>query len=1319
MTDIKVIFDSGPNIQLDSITPEEREVIFDQIGKDNKEIPRSVIDGFHELQQTSNRETLQKNRPEIKELLLRKIIKLSRNGNRLNTIVIPVIPSLSKKVTFETKKKNRRDSPPDKSIRVNFDENILAVTADGLDYIVPPGEELNVIGLIINPFCQKPKTLGRDNLRNLFPKTTDMPSVGNKLLIGRYQFPDAARACDGYFDSANYDITIAAEINSEPFKITFELIKGEKINDTLIVIFDYLIDIITYYHGADAAYYIHRQLAAAVQSSGNIFANQKLSKLFDVKSYNYAVAATDKPAREKIMDILEGVHFGRFDTTYGLSVIADMSMRGFSDIYQHSLVNGPEAKSTTDLITLFREQQARRAFQRDNYNTAVALRTNLNTRLQIVEKVLGAKRLVAIEKQLVANPLLAVSDGILKLLKPAEQKLVSMEYKRREDYFTAVINNKCPHVKLYKSLRRSRADLDTKRFYKDLTGFFKNPSDAKMISCNNCGFDIICPHIRDLTVLELGNKSHAEIKSKLTKYIDTAMVKNQFHCKICGEMISSLEAFGDATTIQVRNNMDEELSQFIWGEVAINTKYLKFDSVVNITKLISAARDAIYPFVFDIEKQIQKSKTSRVDETKAKKRLYSTIYAFAYFIHLIMSNIRKGSVSFKNFVTKSAKNTIVDMIKHSLDLIVLSRNVIIREIPGMSRDVIKNTLVEAYKTIQSKGSHTIVRSSDAEEILTTLVLDPAYRYYYQVNLLDEVSGSRGRKVPHGAFDIVDQLDKIMGPVAKLEKAEDIFANAKVPKFTGWRRELFDSLEKMSGGAVFAEGSGKKSPAVNVFHAAHPGYIAASFEMFAERVSSRSYAEALYVNSGVISSDPAAAVESSITEIHEKQMMKFEEVRGRETLLLEYKAFLGAQNYTVFPVNYSMQWSKPTTAYSRSFDESGIPHKWDIYVAETTVGGKTTKREFKIGDIVKSLADGKKFENGFTTRKCSTCGATKGTVDKLSESKIMVSILDIQNMDHFFKFYEYRCPADGLHVFEKSVCTKCGISRNHAEKPLDSAEYYRKYKKKYETDMSDGVAPQVTKTEKKVAKPSEGAKFAKEYASWAFNFNNVLSLSDKLDISAHLLSSLGAGENQLYEDVQSGTFIPTEEDSPNTTRIFVLDGHVKNLITAYNQLKYFHRAVKPAFDFVKIMDASGISKHKFAEVSKKLPDIFDNYNERFTYFQRNKKPREIASFCIQSFCEKCLKIWEDPTKETKRMRVDFVTFIVKKILRAEELLTKAGAFNWSILYGDKEKETSSKSSFVIEEEPKPEDEGGTGEPFSNDAFDMTDDFDNDDNINNTG
>jgi hypothetical protein len=253
--------------------------------------------------------------------------------------------------------------------------------------------------------------------------------------------------------------------------------------------------------------------------------------------------------------------------------------------------------------------------------------------------------------------------------------------------------------------------------------------------------------------------------------------------------------------------------------------------------------------------------------------------------------------------------------------------------------------------------------------------------------------------------------------------------------------------------------------------------------------------------------------------------------------------------------------------------------------------------------------------------------------------------------------------------------------------------------------------------------SSATDMAAEYATWAANFNIILTLAGHLKINHRLLSALGSVEKQEYADVQSGAFIPPEIEDKNSTRAITIDAHIKNLLTEYNQLRNFHKLTRPSPYLAAIVEASGINKHKIAELSKVLPSVFNDHTARLDYFRKHKKAREIVAFCIQSFCEMCLRLWDDPHKETEKLRHAFVEYIVRKTLRGEELISKPGHFNWSLLYGDKDaKEKTEDSNFSKEvdvdsdregdEIEKDDDFGDSAAPMMAADFDVDEDVDAD-------
>ena len=187
--EITVIQDQPHGADLRSMTSSERRVVFDQL-IDKYGLPREVVSSFFALNERAITDELRYDRPELRELLLRKLISFanpmrmeyppvwSRDLYFYNTLIIPIIPTISP--TLLRAQQLLRDRAlavggaprafrnmrvakvpvveVPHSVRVRFDTAILAATEDGMSYIVPPNEEIAVIGVIINPVCAAPQT---------------------------------------------------------------------------------------------------------------------------------------------------------------------------------------------------------------------------------------------------------------------------------------------------------------------------------------------------------------------------------------------------------------------------------------------------------------------------------------------------------------------------------------------------------------------------------------------------------------------------------------------------------------------------------------------------------------------------------------------------------------------------------------------------------------------------------------------------------------------------------------------------------------------------------------------------------------------------------------------------------------------------------------------------------------------------------------------------------------------------------------------------------------------------------------------------------
>jgi hypothetical protein len=1258
MTEIKVIVDVDSST-MENMSTEERLLLFNQMAADNTELPLQTFITFAELYEEQLQFTTRLARPSFNELIIRKIILLSQVHAYTNYYVVPITTDIESNST----------------IKVRFEDRVYTVNSNGLDKIYPSNVEVIISGLVFSPISGPAQTLYSKDRLGPLKGAYKLPNIHDSLFIlGAYSHPIAVES--NIFTSISNDAYIGNIPVLSPVVVNFT---KDKLSETLLGILDYFISYELYKYGSNSAYYIYAQIRTALKPDQST----ALSLLYRSLQDDPIVYTPSPPLapQQDIIPLLESLHKGKFTLQYKYALLADIYLRGFANVYYQSISKGVDDPGVRALLDIQRTRFERVAFLYNLKQRQIDKTNELNTYKIIIADKFGTLRLTEIEREITTKPtILSHANGILSLLKTSERKAVEIEFKRRAEYLEAVLNNKCPHVKLYSRFRSAKGDFDKKKIFKELSEYFGDITPDMPILCNKCDFTILCPHLRDLTQLEIAGKQYKEIKAAMSKYIDYSRETSSKCCKICGEIM-------DNELLDVEENttsMDEDLKNFMYGEMISLIQYLKFDTVINIPNFVNGMRAACYLYIFDKEKQILKSKTNSAAEIKAKKRLFTTIYGFAYIITIIQNN---QGVSFKDYKSKE-KNKLVGLIKHVINLIINSRNVTIREISNMTVDVIKNNLIEAYKELRNVDSKQVITYSEVEDTVITLMLDPVYKYLYHIMVMEDIAGGKSVKKANP----VDYIDRVLGvtvPVA--EKQMDIFEHAHIVKEKEkWNTKSFTNIQPMTGGAPG-----------NTWDKLYPSYALRSYQLFTSKVKSRLFMEPMYIDAG-----DKKTIEATMLPLHAAACKEYADFALAESRLLKYKAALYPVVVGRIGSGKSRQFTKRDTHIGRIYDETGNTHDFSILIVQE--GKKITEMTREI--IAKIVEKGTQFNGIITDKKCAKCNILLSQTSKLDLSKINESLYNKDAIANFYQFYENRCLVSGIHEWVNNVCNKCKMPRDSKAQQL----YYREHKDTYIQDKRESIVSviqtQSQKTNTTIVDTSELDK-------WIFNFNIILDLANKIQVNQKILIALGAVEGKEYSEVESGAYIPIEADARNDTRIYVLNGCIKTLITEYNQLKYFHKLARPLSDITDIINSSGINKYQLTELHKKLPDIYNDYNPKFAYIQRTRKPHDIEQFCLQSFCEMAIKIWIDTNKETEKLRQGFVQYIVKKILRGDEMLTKPGHFSWALIYGDKD---GNDSNYVDGDEYDEQEEGAldddeeTPAPFSQDAFDVEQDGDEEGN-----
>jgi len=442
----------------------------------------------------------------------------------------------------------------------------------------------------------------------------------------------------------------------------------------------------------------------------------------------------------KFLQIINAHFDFSFSPIFISAVYNDMFMNDFESIYQLLEKYGIDSKETHQYFDRTNKLRQQIKIKKEKDAQKIAQQNKIKNIKSIINKRFGTVYLGEIERAARLNIEAQFNaDKYLSLLTEKRREIVKLELEQIKRYFDSIVNNKCPHVQIYHKLRRDRRIVDMRRDLKEIENYF-NPGDDKnsaMIKCKLCGFDIMCPHILAYYQAEITMQSYREIKAIITPYIAKSDFSGQYFCRICGEILMQFDSpetnFGDETTI-----FQDDLRRSIWGEAMQFLKYVKLENVVDPGRLINNIRDICYPFLRDLEQQILYSKTS--EETKARRKLYISVYVFAYFIHLCAST--KYMISLRELPPNAQ---IAQMILYGANLISSIRNVVLREIPGANTEIVKIRIIEAYKNINEKMREEkgLIKSDnfimtnekmDADlskrirEFIISLCLNPTIRY---------------------------------------------------------------------------------------------------------------------------------------------------------------------------------------------------------------------------------------------------------------------------------------------------------------------------------------------------------------------------------------------------------------------------------------------------------------------------------------------------------------------------------------------------------------------------------------------------------------
>lgn len=1308
------VLEVSEGLMLSELGEEERAQLFDKLSKDNPLLPKDLFMTF--------RGKTDRQIPTIPEAIIRMIINESAafqasGGDHLvphlNMLAVPVL-------AHQTTVSVGTDTATDGVIRVAFDVPTRAVAPDGTPRSISAKTSVAISGIKIQgceavasqPYIPSGDIVASGRVSGILPN-----SIVRDIGLG------AAQRCSAGVSHPTISPGSYVEIGGLPVKLPHIFNFSELPAGGVAPLLHGILEWVRWvgessYRQSVLAYHDFRTTATAEPTVG-LMPNP--------------IAAADCPSDLAVFNAL-----GQFETGCAFHQTTRLQLRqlGLERAYDALIIKGKSA--TTSHLDAWKNSRMLEQWNRTSAEKVRSDKLMIKNYTLIIAKKFGdarGKKFADDVRKMRGQPI----QNILKdTLKPSELSVVSGEYKRQQEYLEGVINNKCPHLRAARDLRRAVSDSEISTAYAGLRGYFaKTTKDTEYISCNKCGFGIICPHKRILIEMDLKHAQTSAVKAAISPFVGNGGPGSALFCKVCGETLSGLDALESYEAPRISHS--DELAQFMWGEIAPIMRHFRFGPQIAVSQLITTVRDACYQYIFDIEKRLIRAKTSSAAEILAKKKLYVDIYGFAYMILLITKNPggqiefrgeagsqRRGGADATHYggappprgnkagtargkggaavVNKAAGSnaSIVDLIKGITATIVVSRNVIIRDIRGMTPETIRNTLIDAYKLLSSQSGSVSLTTSDVnEDIASDILLGCVYEAFYRATVIGDLMA--GRRAPKSEFDIITRLNDIMGgrleslhkKVSGKTPAEDdtrsIFDSAKVPRW---------SLKEPA--AVMWTG-GKHVP---LFKFAANWYFARGFELFAERVISRLYTEPIWKPVDITRLDDYTPVK--YTEKIRKYAKSVEEFTAIASVVERSHRLWSCQLYK--SIGENKRRSIPRVGLDRIYGADGHVHKWD----KMAIGDQTLTE----GDFITATTEGKPMRaRDRSDLVCSVCGEKKSATGGFAHDSKIISVLHKQvETSNFYRFYESRCPAGGNHEWGgegkniSSTCSKCNYVQGK-----QSVEYQDKWFSTYsaeKTEMNDFGT--VARRDKVQSKPPKA-----KTLDWSFDYNMITKFAEVFEVRPRIIMALGVPEIIDWNAITAGTWTPPAITSRDHPRVFAIRGMIANIVRGYNRLRLFKRIFKVPQSVLTLIEAAGINRTAMNGVADTLPAM-PAFDADFDAVYAERGPAEIIEWLVEKFCEACMWFVEQKTPEPgKTLMNKYIREYISETIRSEELKSKPGYFNWSLLYGD---------SIVIDDAREASgkkqkdavDDGDEQSPFSMDNYDMEEgDADDDAHSNHAG
>ncbi len=1164
-------------------------------------IDPSTLENMIYLYESNQYEMLLTLDENIVELKLKSLLRLSREFGRRGTKISNVDSHMELSMVIPI----IEDKISDKSVRIQNTFNTFCLKSINnvlTPYIAGENENINVLKLHL----YDRKTLNRTH-------TTELGIITSHALMDQFS--------PGDFMTRNH----TSLLREKPYE--YEISEIHEIFDGLK---RYLH---TYKSKVSLMEYCYFGKYFSVETI------RKTPVLLQAKNTNFRLSGyipTNKKTEEliKIVDNLTG-YVTRSDT---MDYIFRLIQENLLNWYYLALEKGADSAEANHEIQPVIIAKFRREIENQRRKERARIFNEISNYMALIRQKLGNQ----VAAEIIMTRVFDV-NSLLNQLTTQQRAIVIKARKTQVDYYDQLLHNNCAHVELYKKLRQLNEPNAIFPIYENLKKYFakKTQNEHANIICNNCGFIIMCEHLQVFYENILKNRfgvknDYAQLKALISPYLEIIPDTRIYYCKYCSEVISdiSLEDSVSHESAEMYNDVNEELRKLMWNEMIYVLKSFTFSVLIDVPKLIKYAIINCYEFISEIEHQLIRNKTNSIEDTKNKIRLFVTIYGFAYFISLAMKNPQ-----YKITLHGSRSDKLVDLIKLAIVTIMNTKNILISKISNINVDFVKNKILDAYKLV-SQRTESVEMDKDSEDVVMSIISDPKYYLLWFIN-------SYNSKILN--FSKIESLLNIsLESLSKKPTSltlKDLYSKAKTPQDTKF---IMNDDIKNYASIIQYMPQMQDLTYKYVIRGFHEWHLKSTKMIYTIPVYKQTADDSARND---IRNDTQTRMVSHDTAYSPEYywfVKRFDEFRKNEKRLQDLRGFMRPYWVKAFPKTHKM-FKRVEIALSRIYGEDGHQHNFTLY--------RDGEVFLTRADIEKNLAAG--FPMKKLPRACSICKITLEETENLDETKVISNINRIINTDNMLKFYQNRCPEGDFHVWDNSVCKKCGKHTDDVDKDI----YYDKYMDIFMKESKE-IDSEVMFNVNNVESISKHTEIVPEnIANWKYNHSIVTELIWLTKANINAFMALGDIEGQSYENVLSGKYIPQEPDNKNDLRISKLDSIIAMLTVEYNILINYSSTVNPPQVLQDLVE-----QQKYAGIVivglKNLESPFRDYLNRLTWIKKNRSVRVIVEFLLWTIADNLLFIYRNGKPENEALRRAFVASFVKRMLYRDKLTTKVLKINWN-------------------------------------------------------